>query len=89
MKTNVKTFHEDCIQACCQCPQCYELNLPEVEELGSPLGVITYWTSCDTDGGRLLNIMGYDEELTEESKDILRKADKEIEKALSRVFGKK
>lgn len=86
MKNSVKIFHEDCIQACCQCPQCYESNLPEIEELYSPLDVIKYWISHETDGGRILNVLGYDEELTEESKDILRKAEKEIENALSRVF---
>lgn len=86
MKNNIKAFHEDCVSACCQCPQCYDLNLPEIADFNSPLEVIQYWTSDETYGGHLLNGMGYSEELTDESKEILKRVTKEIEDALRNAF---
>lgn len=86
MKTNVKEFHEDCVNACCQCPQCCEINLPEMADFNSPLEVIQYWTSDETYGGHLLNCMGYSQELSGTSKEILKKVEREIENALTKAF---
>lgn len=86
MKQEVLDFHNDCIDACCQCPQICVLNLPEFEELETPYDVIKYWTTIETYGGNLLLVMGYEEELSDKSKEILKRVDKELEKAYRNIF---
>lgn len=86
MKQEVKDFHDDCIDACCQCPRCLPLNIADSGDFKTPYDVIKYWTDENTYGGNILMGRGYKEKLSDKSKEILKRVDKELEKAYRNIF---